>query len=173
MPLIHWFPSWGPKAISLVFRHSLCLNLQWPSKTFIHPPRMTMTDLATKRSICFPLSSSFSPFLFSLSLSLHSLAILLMCRIWWKSGSGARFDTVACESNNAIPIWPWRTVNSCVHLSIYLTYNFSFRWKPENPSCKHRIIILYMQDLISLVGPTEIGLISVCLVASGCLSFIH
>lgn len=133
MPLTHWFPSRGPKPISLVFRHSPCLNLQWPSKTFIHPPRMTMTDLATKRSICIPLSFSFfllSPSLsfsllsslFSSSPSLHSLAILLMCRIWWKSERTDRFDTVACESNNAITIWPWRTANSFVHPSIFLTH---------------------------------------------------
>lgn len=72
MPLTHWFPSRGPKPISLVFRHSSCLNLHWPSKTFIHPPRMTMTDLATKRSICFPLSFSF--LLLSHSLSLFSFS---------------------------------------------------------------------------------------------------
>lgn len=150
MPLTHWFPSRGPKPISLVFRHSPCLNLQWPSKTFIHPPRMTMTDLATKQSICIPLSLSpsfsLSCFLFSFSPSLHSLAILLMCRIWWKSESADRFDTVACESNNAITIWPWRTTNSRVHLSVFLTcVTFHFQRKPTNPSCKHTIIILYLQ----------------------------
>lgn len=74
MPLTHWFPSRGPKPISLVFRHSHCLNLQWPSKTFIHPPRMTMTDLATKRSICILLSFFF--FLLPLSYSLCSLFVL-------------------------------------------------------------------------------------------------
>lgn len=129
MPLTHWFPSRGPEPISLVFRHFPCLNLQWPSKTFIHPPRMTMTDLATKRSICIPLSFSFfllslyiSPLLLSMSPSLHSLAILLMCRIWWKSESADRFDIVACESNNAITIWPWRTANLYVHPFIFLTH---------------------------------------------------
>lgn len=150
MPLTHWFPSRGPKPIFLVFRHSPCLNLQWPSKTFIHPPRMTMTDLATKRSICIPFSFFFfllSPFL-SLPPSFHSLAILLMCRIWWKSESADRFDTVACESNNAITIWPWRTANSYVHLSMFLTHcNFSSQWKPTDHPCKHEIIILYSQNL--------------------------
>ncbi len=80
MPLTHWLPSRGPKPISLVFRHSPCLNLQWPSKTFIHPPRMTMTDLATKRSICIPLSFFFFSLpLLSFSLWLLHFILLLFC----------------------------------------------------------------------------------------------
>lgn len=122
MPLTHWFPSRGPEPISLVFRQSPCLNLQWPSKTFIHPPRMTMTDLATKRSICIPFSFFF--FSLSLPLSLCPLHFILVLFCWC-----AEYDEkvrvqilVACENNNAITIWPWRTVNSSVHLSIYLTH---------------------------------------------------
>lgn len=146
MPLAHWFPSWGPKPISLVLSRSPCLNLQRPSKTFIHPPRMTMTDLSTKQSICFPLSLLLllliSRFLFSLSPLRHSPAVLLMCRIWWKSESADGFDTAPRESNNAIPLWPWRTANSYVHLSRFLTHNLSFLQKPTDPSCKQRAIIL-------------------------------
>lgn len=142
MPLAHWFPSWGPKPISLVLSRSPCLNLQRPSKTFIHPPRMTMTDLSTKQSICFPLSLLLllpvSRFLFSLS----PLRRVSMCRIWWKSESADGSDTAARESNNAIPFWPWRTANSHVHQSIFLTRNLSFLRKPTDPSCKQRAIIL-------------------------------
>lgn len=142
MPLAHWFPSWGPKPISLVLSRSPCLNLQRPSKTFIHPPRMTMTDLSTKQSICFPLSLLLlllvSRFLFSLS----PLRRVSMCRIWWKSESADSSDTAARESNNAIPFWPWRTANSYVHQSIFLTRNLSFLRKPTDPSCKQRAIIL-------------------------------
>lgn len=146
MPLAHWFPSWGPKPISLVLSRSPCLNLQRPSKTFIHPPRMTMTDLSTKQSICFPLSLLLlfliSRFLFSLSPPCRSPAALLMCRIWWKSESADGSDTAARESNNAIPPWPWRTANSYVHLSRFLTRNLSFLRKPTVPSCKQRAVIL-------------------------------
>lgn len=156
MPLTHWFPSRGPKPISLVFRHSSCLNLHWPSKTFIHPPRMTMTDLATKRSICFPLSFSFlllshSLSLFSFSLCLLHFILLLFC--WCaeydeKVRVQIALTPWACQSNNAIPIWPWRTANSYVHLSIFLTHNFSFQRKPTDHSCKHRITILCLQVMI-------------------------
>lgn len=37
---------------------SLCFNLQQPSKPLIHPPKMTVTDLAAKQSICISLTLS-------------------------------------------------------------------------------------------------------------------
>lgn len=90
----------------------------------IHPSTQDDYDWSSHQTInLYPslilLLSSLS---LSLSLSLHSRAILLMCRIWWKSESADRFDTVACEYNKAITIWPWRTANSYVHLSIFLTH---------------------------------------------------
>lgn len=159
MPPTHWFLSRGPEPISLVFRRSLSLNLQWPSKTFIHPPGMTMTDIATKRSICifslFPSSFlfrvSFFPPFSSLPLGplpLHSFAVLLMCRIWWKSESADCFDTVACESNNAIAVWPWRATNSCVHPSGFLTRVTFHLGQSLQIIHANFVIILYLQDSI-------------------------
>lgn len=156
MPPTHWFPSRGPKPISLVFRHSPCLNLQRPSKTFIHPPRMTMTDLTPNNQFVSPLS--FSPSFFPLSVvlflplspSLHPLAVSWSCGLWWKSESVDCFDTAPCESNNAIPIWPWRTANS-YGLLIYLYFwhiTFRFGESPADRSCKHGIISLCSQDLV-------------------------
>lgn len=57
----HRFSSRGPKPISLVFCPSPCLNLQQPSDPLILPPKMTMTDLATKQSICISLTPSLIP----------------------------------------------------------------------------------------------------------------
>lgn len=83
----------------------------------ISPPNDQFVSLSL-----FPLLPSPSLLFPSLSPSLHSLAVLLMCRIWWKSESADGVDTAACESNNAITIWPWRTANSYVHLSLCLTH---------------------------------------------------
>lgn len=83
-----------------------------------------------------------SRFLFSLSPLRRLPAVVTMCGIWWKSESADGSDTAARESNNAIPFWPWRTANSHVHQSIFLTRNLSFLRKPTDPSCKQRAIIL-------------------------------
>lgn len=58
MQVTHPFSSLGFKPISLVSSQSLCFNLQQPSNPLIHPPNMTMTDLAAKQSICTSLSLS-------------------------------------------------------------------------------------------------------------------
>lgn len=114
----------------------------------ISPPNDQFVSLSL-----FPLLPSPSLLFLSLSPSLHSRAILLMCRIWWKSESADRFDTVACESNNAITIWPWRTANSYVHLSLFLTHEaFHVGGKPTDHSWNQTVIILYLQHLILGAG---------------------
>lgn len=114
----------------------------------IWPPNDQFVSLSPSPSFFF-FSLLFSLLFLTLSPSLHSLAIFLMCRIWWKSVSADRFDTVACESNNAITIWPWTTTNSHVHLSVFLTHvALKPQWKPTTHSCKHTIIFLHMKVLM-------------------------
>lgn len=109
LPLKPWIPSRGTGEVGQTnfswFQPPSCLNLQWPSETFIHPNRVTMTDLSSTRSICISFSLVFFfslclidplPLPHSPSSSFHRLAVLLMCRIWWKSEAADGFLSPCC-----------------------------------------------------------------------------
>lgn len=125
-------PPGGPNQFLLFLRRSPCLDLQRPWQTFIHPPGMTMTDLNTKRSICFP-SFYFSPSVLPPSCpppppspAFVSFNFILPLFVRFEQTMMKKWRLPDC--NNAIPVWPWRAANS-FRLFIYLyslTYNFSF-----------------------------------------------
>lgn len=93
------------------------------------------------------LSHSFSSFPSLGSSSLCLLRVVLPLFCWCaeydeKVRARTALTRRHVESNNAIPFWPWRTTNSYVHLSIFLTGHLSFRRKPTDSSCKQRAMIL-------------------------------
>lgn len=130
MPLAHWFPV--PRAPTN-FSCFQTLSLAEPAVaiTDIHPSAEDDYDWSHQPTINLYLSLFLSSFLFvflllppffpPFGLCFIPCAVLLMCRIWWKSECAGHFDTAPCESNKAITIWPWRTANLYVHLSIFLT----------------------------------------------------
>lgn len=55
---LHSLSSLGFKPISPVSGRSLCVNLGLPSELLIHLPKMTVTDLSAKQSICISFTFS-------------------------------------------------------------------------------------------------------------------
>lgn len=181
--------SQGPKPISLVFRHSPSLNLQWPSKTFIHPPRMTMTDLATKRSICicsvflhfflfYVCVALFFPSFSSLSFCFPHFILLLFC--WC-----AEYDEKV-RVQMALTPWHVKATNQSlfdlgeqlIHMFIHPfdTPNFPFHFSKihVNINVKYPVIGLsavWICELHTKLFQTSFSMPD--LFSSICLSFIH
>lgn len=102
----HRFSSQGLKPISLVFSQSLWLNLQQPSNPLIHPPKMTMTDLAAKQSICISLSL----FFFGCTKYHEKVSVVIVPQQW---------------NNRVIRQSAFDLGGQLIHLPIYLNY---FLW---------------------------------------------